>query len=273
MSRRFWIYAGAALAAGGLVWAGSAFVARESARLTDGERLPPLRFDSDAPAVPTLELADLEGRALSTADWDGKVTIVNFWATWCPPCRAEIPEFVALQAKYPEALRIVGVSLDEGPPELVRRFAVEHGVNYPIVMVTAELQRTFPGVFALPTSFVLDRKRRIVQRHVGLVSINIYERAVRALAGLDPQAVIEEVDQDEAQRLGDSALATDIPGVDFSGLSPGVRRTVLERLNAEQCTCGCGFTLAGCRINDPTCQISLPLARKLVEELAATPGS
>jgi cytochrome c biogenesis protein CcmG/thiol:disulfide interchange protein DsbE len=273
MSRRVWIYGGLGLAATGLLWAGASYVERASERLTADAGLAPLRFDRNGPTVPTLELTDLDGRPLSTADWDGKVTIVNFWATWCPPCRAEIPEFVALQAKYPDELRIVGVSLDEGPPELVRRFAVDYGVNYPMVMITAELQRTFPGVFALPTSFVLDRDRRVVQRHVGLVSISVYERALRALAGLDPHAVIEEVDQGGSPGLGSSALATDIPGIDLSGLSSDARRTALERLNSEQCTCGCGFTLAGCRINDPNCQISLPLAQKLVQELAATPGS
>jgi hypothetical protein len=165
------------------------------------------------------------------------------------------------------------VSLDEAPHDFVRAFAREHGVNYPIVMITDELQRAFPGVFALPTSFVLDREGRVVKRHVGLVSIDIYEREVRALAGLDPGAVIEEVDERGATKLAGSALATEIPGLDLSILSPDRRRAALERLNAEQCTCGCGFTVAACRINDPSCDISLPLAKKLVQELSVSSGS
>ena len=227
----------------------------------------------NAPVVPTLTLSDLDGRALSTDEWRGKVTIVNFWATWCPPCRAEIPDFVNLQEKYSDSLRIIGVSLDEGPEEDVRRFMAEHGVNYPVVMITDGLGASFPGVFALPTSFVLDRDGRIVKRHVGLINVAIYEQEVRALAGLDPDAVIEEVDDHGRVLLGNAAQATDIPGLDLSKLTSGARQEALERLNADHCTCGCGLTLAQCRINDPNCQISLPLATKLVDEIAARSGS
>jgi thiol-disulfide isomerase/thioredoxin len=267
MSRKALAYVGVAIAVAGVLWAAAGYVARESRRLA-GSSGGPIQFVRDAPVVPTLALADLAGQGFSTDDWRGKVTLVNFWATWCPPCRAEIPELVALQAKYPDSLQVVGVSLDEAPPDFVRRFAADHGVNYPIVMGTPELQRAFPGVFALPTSFVVDRDGRAVKRHVGLVSIDVYEREVRALAGLDPDAVIETIEAPRGRTLAGSALATEIPGVDLSALSPDRRRLALERLNAENCACGCGFTVAGCRINDPSCQISLPLARKLVEELS-----
>jgi cytochrome c biogenesis protein CcmG/thiol:disulfide interchange protein DsbE len=272
MTRKATGYLCVAVVAAALLWTASAYVAHESRRLTDsGGIYPPIQFIRNAPVVPSLALSDLDGGRFSTAAWRDKVTVVNFWATWCPPCRAEIPEFVALQAKYRDELQIVGVSLDEAPTDFVRQFAREHGVNYPIVMVTPELQRAFPGVFALPTSFVLDRDGRVVKRHVGLVSIDIYEREVRALAGLDPGSVIEEIDESQGQRLAGSALATEIPGVDLSTLSSDLRRTAIERLNAESCTCGCGLTLAGCRINDTSCQISLPLAQQLVQDLAASP--
>src|SRR5215831_20393139 len=93
-----------------------------------------LRFFNDPKLLQAFTMLDLDGRQISTSDWQGKVVLVNFWATWCPPCRAEIPDLVALQEKYREQLRIIGVSEDEGSPEAVRRFAAAHEINYPILM-------------------------------------------------------------------------------------------------------------------------------------------
>ena len=88
-----------------------------------------LRFFSDPKPLQAFTMLDLDGRQISTSDWRGKVVLVNFWATWCPPCRAEIPDLVALQEKYREQLRIIGVSEDEGSPEAVRQFASEFKIN------------------------------------------------------------------------------------------------------------------------------------------------
>src|SRR5262245_45982460 len=128
-----------------------------------------VRLLKDQAALPPLSMKDLDGRAMSSADWRGKVTIVNFWATWCPPCRAEIPDLIALQKKYPDELRIVGIVQDEDSPETVKQFVSEWRMNYPSVMVTPELEQAFTGVFALPTSFVLDREGRVVQKHMGQI--------------------------------------------------------------------------------------------------------
>src|SRR5262249_31166936 len=95
-----------------------------------------LHFFRDPKRVQGFSMRDLDGREISTSDWRGKVVLVNFWATWCAPCRAEIPDLVALQDKYQGKLQIIGVSEDEGSPEAVRRFASEFKVNYPIVMLT-----------------------------------------------------------------------------------------------------------------------------------------
>jgi len=82
-----------------------------------------LQFYRDPALVGDVTMTDIEGRRISTADLKGKVVIVNFWATWCPPCRAEIPDLVALQAKYGGQLQVIGVSQDEGPLDGVKRFA------------------------------------------------------------------------------------------------------------------------------------------------------
>ena len=128
-----------------------------------------LRF-VDAPAsVPDLTMETLEGRSISMADQRGKVVLVNFWATWCGPCREEIPFLVRLAERYPDHLTVIGVSEDHGSTDGVAAFAGQYGVNYPIVMSTPEIKRAFPGVFALPTSFVIDPEGRIVESHVGLI--------------------------------------------------------------------------------------------------------
>jgi cytochrome c biogenesis protein CcmG/thiol:disulfide interchange protein DsbE len=227
-----------------------------------------LRFFRDPVAVPALTMHDLDGRAISSADWRGKVTIVNFWATWCPPCRAEIPDLIALQKKYGDRLQVIGISQDEGSPDAVRRFVAEHQMNYPVVMMTSEVEKVFPGVRALPTSFILDREVRVVQRHVGMLNATVTEHETRALAGLPVNASIEEIDRAQPARLENAAQAIEIPGIDLTQLSPERRTAALQKLNTDPCTCGCENTLAKCRIDDPTCAISLPLAKKVVEEIA-----
>jgi thiol-disulfide isomerase/thioredoxin len=234
-----------------------------------GQKLT-LRFFRDPAVVPAVSMRDLDGRSVSPADLRGKVVIVNFWATWCPPCRAEIPDLVALQSKYKDQLQIIGVSQDEGSVELVKQFAAQQHMNYPIVMMTPELDKAFTGVSALPTSFVLDRNSRIVQRHVGMLNAMVTEQETRALAGLAVNASIEEVDRAQPAKL-ENAQATQIPGVDLAKLSPERRTQALQRLNSEPCTCGCENTVAKCRVDDPKCATSLPLAQRIVQEIVDQP--
>jgi cytochrome c biogenesis protein CcmG/thiol:disulfide interchange protein DsbE len=235
-----------------------------------GEKLT-LRFFRNPTAVTEVAMRDLDGRSISPATLRGKAVLVNFWATWCPPCRAEIPDLVALQAKYGDKVQIIGVSQDEGSVDVVKRFAAEQHMNYPIVMMTPELDRAFPGIAALPTSFVLDRESRLVQRHVGMLNATVTEQEMRALAGLPVSASIEEVERGQPARLENAAQATSIPGVDLARLSPERRMQALQKLNSEPCTCGCDNTVAKCRIDDPKCATSLPLAQRIVAEISEQP--
>jgi thiol-disulfide isomerase/thioredoxin len=211
----------------------------------------------------------LDGRSISSADWRGKVVLVNFWATWCPPCRAEIPDLIALQEKYRDHLVIVGISEDEGSIDGVKRFVAEHKINYPIVMSTPELRKIFPEVMALPTTFVLDRDGNLTQKNVGMLNAKETEAGTRLLAGLKVNAEVVKVDANEkAVGLENAAQAKEIPGVDLTKLSGDQRTSILMALNEEACKCGCGLTVAKCRIDDPNCQFSLPQARTIVEKLA-----
>jgi len=227
-----------------------------------GEKLT-LKFLNSPTAVPAFTARDLDGRTISSDSWRGKVTIVNFWATWCPPCRAEIPDLIALQEKYRDQLQIIGVSQDETGPDVVRKFAAAQHMNYPIIMSTRELERVFTGIYALPTSFIVDRSVHIVMKHVGMLNAAVTEAETRSLAGLTVNVSIEYVDDEAKALIKNAAQATKIPGVDLDALAPAAKAAALKQLNADTCTCGCGLTLAACRINDPTCSISLPLAQKV----------
>jgi thiol-disulfide isomerase/thioredoxin len=227
-----------------------------------GEKLA-LRLFSTPMPVAAFTVHDLDGKAISSDSLRGKVTIVNFWATWCPPCRAEIPDLIALQDKYRDQLQIIGVSQDETGPEIVRKFAADQHMNYPIVMTTPEIERIFTGIYALPTSFVIDRNAQIVQKHVGMLNAETTEGETRLLAGLSVNATVEYVEDETKALIKNAAQATKIPGVDLDKLSPAAKTAALTQMNADHCTCGCNLTLAACRINDPTCSISLPLAQKI----------
>ena len=223
----------------------------------------------DAPAsVPDLTMATLDGGSISMADQLGKVVLVNFWATWCGPCREEIPYLVQLAARYPDHLTVIGVSEDAGGADLVEAFAAQYGVNYPMVMSTPEIKRAFPGVVALPTSFVVDPEGRIVESHVGLISPIVLEQETRYLASLPNDATVEIVEPNDQLRLANAAQATEIPGVDLSVLTASQREEVLRRVNTEGCPCGCSLTLAQCRINDSACGVSPPIVERIVDEVA-----
>jgi len=225
-----------------------------------------LRFYKNPATMSDFTIRDLDGRTISFASLRGKVTLVNFWATWCGPCRAEIPDLVALQQKYRDQLQILGISEDEASPETVKQFAAKFNVNYPVAMVTPELEKLFGNVSALPTTFVIDRDGRVVQKHVGMLTKSITEAETRSLAGLPVQATIERVDQTQGLKLDNGAQATNIPGVDLSKLSTERRTELLQKLNSQPCTCGCDLTVARCRVDDPNCGVSLPLAKKIVAD-------
>ena len=219
--------------------------------------------------VPAFSMTDVDGRTYTSDGWRGKVVLVNFWATWCTPCRAEIPDLVKLQDKYRDQLVIVGVSEDEIPVDEVKRFAAGYGVNYPIVMVTPELKKLFRGVAALPTTFVLDREGRLAQRHVGILDPVHTENETRVLAGLDVTATVEYIEHSDTVRVMNAAEAKKLPGIDLVGLSETQKQAAMHALLTEDCTCGCGLTLAVCRLDDPTCPVSLPLAQEVVKKYSA----
>jgi len=243
-----------------------------------GQRV--IRFANNPQAVPPFLVNDLDGDVISTAAFRGKVVLLNFWATWCPPCREEIPELIDLANRYQDTLQIVGISMDDASPAEVKQFATRLGVNYPIIMGGREIISPYGGVPALPTTYIVNREGRIVQKHVGLYPTFIYEDEIRALLDMPVDASIQTFEDTGQIFLKNAALATALPGVEFAGLTPEQKKAALKRLNSESCDCGCRLTLAQCRINDTSCPVSRQLAARVVKEVAqvsspspATPGS
>jgi len=230
-----------------------------------------IRFASNPEPMPPFLVNDVEGRVLSTAEFRGKVVIVNFWATWCPPCREEIPEMIDLANRYKDRLQIIGISEDDdATAEEVRDFAREEKINYPIVMGSSGVSVEYGGVPALPTSFLVNTDGRVVVKHVGLFPAQVYDREIRALLGQHVDAPIETFVDDGQIFLKNAANATELPGVSFKGLKPEQKRLALKRMNSENCTCGCKLTIAQCRINESTCATSEKLAAQVVRQAGAS---
>ncbi|MGA3210878.1 MAG: redoxin domain-containing protein [Terriglobales bacterium] len=139
---------------------------------------PPRAVQSVAP---DFSLLDLEGQQLALANYKGKVVLLDFWATWCVPCRAEIPHFVAFQVKYREqGLQVVGISMDDGPKP-VREFYQEFKINYPVAIGNAQVADAYGGVLGLPVTVLIGRDGRIQARYVGVVEMPVLEEKINAL--------------------------------------------------------------------------------------------
>jgi thiol-disulfide isomerase/thioredoxin len=134
--------------------------------------------------APAWELKDIDGATVRSDQFAGKVIVVDFWATWCPPCRAEIPGYVELQKKYgKDGFAIIGVSLDQAGPEVVKAFAGKNAVNYTMVMGTDAVVAAFGGVEAIPTTFLIDRTGQIRDRKLGAEETAEYEKKVLSVLG------------------------------------------------------------------------------------------
>jgi DNA-binding transcriptional LysR family regulator/thiol-disulfide isomerase/thioredoxin len=132
--------------------------------------------------APAWQLKDVHGQPVSSAQFKGKVVVIDFWATWCGPCRQEIPGYTDLQRKYGrDGLVIIGVSLDQAGPAVVEEFVKKFAVNYQMVMGDDAVQAAFGGIEAIPTTFLIDRAGQLRDRKVGAEPTEEYERKVVAL--------------------------------------------------------------------------------------------
>ena len=128
--------------------------------------------------APDFRLADLSGQPLNLSSYRGKVVLLDFWATWCVPCREETPHLVDLQNKYGgQGLQVIGVSMDDEPGP-VRDFYQHYKMNYPVVMGDARTGELYGGVLGLPIAFDIGPDGRITSKHIGSTDIAVLEKEV-----------------------------------------------------------------------------------------------
>lgn len=136
------------------------------------------------PANWDFKLKDLEGKEVSLASFKdpNKVVLLNFWATWCGPCKAEIPGFVKLQDKYRDKLTIIGYSVDD-TAELAKKYVAEYKINYPIVLGEGreELQDAYGPIWGIPASFIISKDGKVCRKHMGIAPEAVFEKELVAL--------------------------------------------------------------------------------------------
>jgi peroxiredoxin len=136
--------------------------------------------------APAFTLQDLNGKTVSLADFKGKVVILDFWATWCPPCIKEIPDFIELYERYKDkGFEMLGISLDQAGISVVQSFAQKNKINYPIMMTDGQVHNAYGGITSIPTTFVIDPAGNIRKKYVGYVEKAVFEADIKKLLEIE----------------------------------------------------------------------------------------
>jgi cytochrome c biogenesis protein CcmG/thiol:disulfide interchange protein DsbE len=134
--------------------------------------------------APDFTAVDSTGVRLRLSDFRGRVTVLNFWASWCAPCAEETPWFIEFQRKYErDGLSVIGVSLDDDGWKSVKPFIGGMGVNYRMVLADSQIARLYGGLESLPVTVIIDRSGRIAATRVGLIGHDEFEGSIRAMLG------------------------------------------------------------------------------------------
>ncbi len=141
-----------------------------------------VKATKDRKAAPEFALKDSGGQLVKLSDYKGKVVLLNFWATWCGPCKIEIPWFKEFETTYKnKGFAVLGVAMDDEGWEIVKPYIESQKINYRTLLGTEQVGTMYGGVESLPTSFVIDREGRIAAVHVGLVSKSVYVNDLKDL--------------------------------------------------------------------------------------------
>jgi thiol-disulfide isomerase/thioredoxin len=173
----------------GLLFVGKSFTGNHSASAANGAIETNVNPSGDrfiGTPAPDFELKVLNAsnKILKLSELKGKAVVVNFWATWCEPCKIEMPWLIDLQKKYgPEGLQIVGIAMDESDESTIVSFSHKMGVNYPVVVGTEKVADLYGGIDGMPTLFFVDRAGKIVNHELGLRSMDVIESNIKKSLG------------------------------------------------------------------------------------------
>jgi thiol-disulfide isomerase/thioredoxin len=138
--------------------------------------------DNHSDKAPDFALKNVEGKTVNLSDYKGKVVIIDFWATWCGPCRRGIPDLIDLQKKYKDEIAVIGISLDrDNTIAAVPDFVNKMGINYPIVYFNDQVINDYGGINAIPTTFIIDKEGNIVKKLIGLYPKSTFEQQLDEL--------------------------------------------------------------------------------------------
>jgi thiol-disulfide isomerase/thioredoxin len=224
--------------------------------------------DENHPQAPAFSLTDITGKPLQLSDYQGKVVVLDFWATWCGPCRIEIPGFIELQKRYAaQGFTMIGISMDDSPEPVVD-FYKELQMNYPVAVGNDRLGELYGGMPGLPTTFIIGRDGRIYAKHVGATDPAVFDAEIKQLLAASPADEangfhqVGQIFNEDKVQLGNPALIqSEVPGIDVSKLTADQKEAYKKILANQQCTCGCKMTLLKCRQVDYKCSISRKLAQ------------
>jgi cytochrome c biogenesis protein CcmG/thiol:disulfide interchange protein DsbE len=161
---------------------------------TRAVRAESVKPDKDRKEAPDFALKDADGKVVKLSDYRGKVVVLDFWATWCGPCKIEIPWFMEMQRKNKDkGFEVLGVAMDDEGWEAVKPFATKMGMNYRLVIGNDQTAQMYGGVDALPTTFLIDRGGKIAAVHVGLTSRKDIEDGVQQLLQAAPGGITKDV--------------------------------------------------------------------------------
>jgi thiol-disulfide isomerase/thioredoxin len=218
------------------------------------------KAEASHPLAPPFSLTDLNGTPLNLSDFQGKVVALDFWATWCEPCRIEIPGFIELQKRYAaQGFTMIGISMDEGPEPVVK-FYRELQMNYPVAIGNDRLGELYGGMMGLPTTFLIGRDGRVYAKHVGAFDVIVFETEIKELLSASPNNEVKNFRQ-AAEMFEDDKIDMDVPGIDLSKLNADEKQAFKKKLSSLQCPCGCKYSLLKCRRMDRQCRYSLKLAQ------------
>jgi cytochrome c biogenesis protein CcmG/thiol:disulfide interchange protein DsbE len=137
---------------------------------------------SDEKPAPMFTLQDLNGQDVSLSDFEGKVVILDFWATWCPPCKAEIPHFIELYKQYKDkGLVVIGIALDQEGIDIIKPFVQKYGIEYPVLLPDGQVAKAYGGINSIPTTFVIDSAGNVRQKYVGYRDKSVFEADIKEL--------------------------------------------------------------------------------------------